>query len=425
MRRVIFGMSTIALAIILAGCAGAPSSPNVLLSPPATRLSGTATAVRSVAALAARGTPSVVSSGATTPTVATVPTVLTTPTITPTPGPPTDTPTPAPGQETLEAAQSVDQALIAFAQARSTGDTQATLQAQQKLIDAASAAAAVAGLDQTDYGQQLRNALDSVQAAATGDDGKLNDAHKTLVQIEGSTATPVVLPNLQSQPRQSLSDVANSLRHALDEYTQASNNGDQGGLLRAQRDLIVAVANAAAATKNAHAPLAQQIQSALTAIHDGLAGDTGKFQDAENDLSNLNNVATPSPTVSPTSSPTVSPTASPTTNPTVSPTLSPSPNASASASGQNVDLQPLQNSVDNSLQGLQNELNDQNKDNVQQAKDNLRQAIQQASGAVANDHSPAGDKLRDALGTAQAAASGDFTKIQTARDQLKAAVSGQ
>lgn len=411
MRALTFMTCTIVL-VVLAGCASAPPYPTAISTAlPAASPRALAVSPTGVRSRALRS-PTVA------PTVATTPTVVLSPTITPTPGPPTTTPTPAPGEATLEAAENVDQALIAFAQAQSGGNTQSTLDAQRKLLDATSAAAATGEADQTSYGQQLRSALGSVQAAAAGDNDKLNEAHKALVQIEGSAATPVVMPRPASQSQQSLTDVAQSLHQAVDAYSRANDNGNSGDLLRAQRDLLDAVANAETATKNVHSPLAQQIQTALTAIHDGMAGDTGKFRDAANDLSNAANQPSPSP--SPTVDPTVSPTASAT--PTIIPTASPTANPSTTVqAGQHVDLQPLESSVDSSLQALQNEASDQNKDNVQKAQDNLHQAIQKASDALADDHSPAADKLRNALSTAQNAAAGDFTKIQTARDQLKAA----
>lgn len=427
MGRIALGICSIALIVVVAACS--PSN----VAPTEAPIGSSATLPRAkhpsptTTALVIAATPQPFSTVRAAATVVGTPSVLTSPSITPTPGPPTLTSTPAAGEQTLAAAESVDQALIAFARAQGSGDTQATLAAQQKLLDAANAASSVAGLDQTSYGQQLRSAISSVQDAAGGNFDKLNDAHKTLAQIEGSNATPVVIPRPANQTQQSLSDVAQNLRQAVHAYNQANGSGGRDDLLSAQRDLLNAVASAEAATKNLHSPQAQQIQSALTSIHDGLAGDSGKFQDAENNLANVN--AQPSPSTSPTPSPspspssTVNPTPSPSPSTTPSPaaSTSPSPTASAGPVSQHVDLQPLQNGVDNSLQALQNEASDQNKDNVRQAEDNLRQAIQKASDALADDHSPAADHFRDALATAQAAASGDFSKVQQARDQLKAA----
>ena len=423
MRRVGALAYVVGWAMFVAGCSSSQPTPTVAPSP---------TALSVVRRAVTRPTPAValavrtltVIPALTTPFVPTTPTIVGTPTITPTPGPPTTTPTPAPGEATLQAAENVDQALIAFAQAQSGGDTQAALDAQRKLLDAASAASAVAAADQTSYGQKLRSALDSTQAAAAGDFDKLNDAHTSLTLIEGSAATPIVIPRPANQSRQSLNDVAQSLKQAVDEYSRANNGGNSGDLLRAQRDLLDAVANAETATRNAHSPMAQQIQAALSAIHDGLAGDSGKFADAQSDLTSAVNQPSPSPTLtmSPTTSatPTMAPTAS------VTPTLTPSPSmtvgpGTTAQSGQHVDLQPLQNSVDSSLQGLLNEQSDQNQSNVKQAQANLRLAIQKASDVLADDHSPAADRFRGALSTAQNAANGDFTKIQTARDELKAA----
>src|SRR5579884_1608472 len=177
MCKLILWIGAIALIGILVGCNS--SSPdestttNRVVSAPR-RAVATSTTTRARAVL----TPFV----QTTPSVATTPTIVTSPTITPTPGPPTATLTPAPGEATLSAAQNVDQALMAFAQAAASGDSQSTLQAQRKLLDAANNAASIAEADQTSYGRSLQSALDAVQGAAAGDYDKLNDAHKDLVQ---------------------------------------------------------------------------------------------------------------------------------------------------------------------------------------------------------------------------------------------------
>ncbi len=425
MRKLILGTCLTIIAGALAGCSLGSSSPT-----PVTNLDVRAPTRVASPTRVAQATPLVPTAAIGTPFVSTTPSVGVSPTITPTPGPPTPTFTPAPGQQTLEAAENVDQALIAFAQAQASGDTQAVLQAQQKLLDAANAAASVAALDQTNYGQKLQSALDAVQDASTGNFDKLNDAHRTLLQIEGSAATPVALPRPMNLSQQSLTDVAQNLRSAVQQYSQALSTGNRDDLLSAQRNLLAAIASAQAATKNGHSPTAQQIQAALTAIHDGLAGDTGKFNDAAVALANLASQSgtTPTPGPSATPSPTLTPspsaTATPSSTATPSPTGSPTVTATATPAGQHVDLQPWQNAVDNSLQALQNEVSDPNKDNVQRAEDDLQQAIQKASDAIADDHSPAADRLRSALGTAQNAASGDFSKIQQARDQLKAALGG-
>lgn len=423
MRRIILGICLMVVAGALTSCSFG-SSP----TPVANLVVRAPTRVPSPTRIT-RATPIVPTTpGVATPSISTTPSVILSPTITPTPGPPTATFTPAPGEQTLEAAENVDQALVAFAQAQASGDTQALLQAQQKLLDAANAAASVAALDQTDYGHKLQSALDAVQGASTGNFDKLNDAHRTLLQIEGSAATPVVLPRPMATTQQSLSDVAQNLRGAVQQYSQALSNGNRDDLLTAQRNLLAAIASAEAATKNVHSPAAQQIQAALTAIHDGLAGDTGKFGDAANALANLpsqaGSTATPSPsaTPSPTFTPTPSATATPSSTATPSPTSSANTTATSTPASQHVDLQPLQNAVDNSLQALQNEVNDPNKENVQRAENDLQQAIQRAFDALADDHSPAADRFRSALSTAQNAASGDFSKIQQARDQLKAAL---
>lgn len=327
MRTTFFWIGTVFIAVAVAACAPSPPSPTTrpVVSPLASPQPPTPANGR---------TPSAAGSPLALATVASTPRVRTSPTITPTLGPPTDTPTPAPGAATLEAAEAVDQALVTFAQAEASGDPQATLQAQQKLVDAANGAASVAEADQTNYGQQLRSALSAAQAGAGGDFDKLKEAHQTLVQLEGPAATPVVLPPLQNQPQTSLTNIAQNLQNAVNEYNQANTSGNRTDLLRAQRDLLDASAAAETATKNSHAPLAQQIQSALTAIHDGLAGDSGKFQIAANDLSNLNSAASPTATitatVTPTPSATVSPTVTATTTPTLTATASPTPSITPS-----------------------------------------------------------------------------------------------
>ena len=381
-------LAALLLGIIITACAPR-TVPNRTPPPPSETLAP-ATVTRSASTATTGQTPVARALTAAATAITVSPTETMTPTITPTPGPPTATPTPAPGEATLEAAQNVDQALIAFAQAAATGDTRAILQAQQKLLDAATNAETVAGVDQTQYGQALRSALDAVQAAAGGDYDKLNEAHRALAQIAGANATPIaVIPRPAGGNQQSLTDIARSLASAVDAYVKANDSGTRDDLLRAQRDLLAAAANAEAATRNVHSATADQIQKALTAIHDGLSGDTGKFRDAAVALGAVTSAN----------------------------------GAPSAVAAQPVDLQPLQNDLDNRLQALQNELGDQNKDNLTRAQSDLRDAVQKASDAIANDHSPRADRFRDALGTVQTVAGGDFTKIQEARDKLRAALS--
>ncbi|HLH72593.1 MAG TPA: hypothetical protein VKX96_04860 [Chloroflexota bacterium] len=328
-------------------------------------------------------------------------TVTPTPSVTPTLGPPTATSTPAPSQATLAAAEKLDQALVSFAQAAATGNSAQTLQSQRQLLAVANDAQTAASADQSPYGQQLRSALGAVSDAATGNYDKMQAAHQDLGQIIGGAETPSAgLPRPATPPQQNLNDVSHQLQQAVDEYSKALSNGNQNDLLTAQRDLLNAVATADAATKNNQSPQAQQIQQALTAVHDGLAGDTNKFAIADTTLgataSQNGSAVTPTPT----------------------------PRA--------VDLQPLQNDVDNKLQALQNALNtvsqatpnalNGNQSPVKQAQDDLRQSIQKANDTLANDNSPTASNFRNALGTARSVSEGDFTKLQAARDQLKAAV---
>jgi|GEM_PF-4848857 len=400
MYRPVYLFCLVAVAGIVTAC-GSPSSS---VTPPApagqTATPATpATAGTPLAGTAVRRTPTVRSRTTVTPTV------VETPTITPTAGPPTTTPTPAPSAAVLQSAQTLDQAVVNFAQAQASGDTQSMLQAQQKLLSAAQGAATTAATDQGPYGQKLQSAVNAVQNGAAGNYDQLNAAHQDLAQLMGSNGTPIAgygatpmasLPRPANQAQQNLNDVAKTLQSSVDAYSKALNGGNASDLLQTQRDLLDAVAAANAATKNVHTPMAQQIQQALNQIHDGMGGDTSKFAAADNTLANLSGQNANNPNGS-----------------------------STPQANQQVDLQPLQNNLDNKLQTLQTETTDQNKDNLTRAQNDLKQSLQKANDALANDHSPAADRFRNALATAQTAAGGDFTKIQAARDQLKAALNGQ
>ncbi len=382
---------------------GGTLTPSVAPPPPPTA----ATTLSSPIALTPLGLTPVASS-------ITTPEVALTPTPSPTLGPPTSTSTPAPDQATVSAAQSLDQALVAFAQAQAQGDTPATLQAQRQLLETARKVAATARADQSPYGQQLQSALDAVQGAAAGSYDQLNGAHKQLAHLIGSPesaafgpptdgspersdlGTPVVsdLPRPATPPQSSLPDAAQNLKRALDAYVQANNTGGPTDLLRAQRDLITATMTAEAVAKDNHSPQGQQLQRALTALHDALGGDAGKFRDAQAALAAVNG-----------------------SNGTGTSAVD-----SAAAPAQPVDLQPLQNDLDNKLQALQTQRASGDKDAIQKAQTDLQQSIQKASDTLSDDHSPQADRFRDALGTAREAASGDGGKIQIARDQLKAAL---
>ena len=427
-RRLLAGLSGLLLLAMLTACGSAatPAGGPTYVAPSPTTSGGTAgrvlpagygTAAATILPTTigyVTGTPLVGTTTAitATATISATETVTPTPSLTPTLGPPTATATPAPSQATLSAAEKLDQALVSFAQAAATGNSAQTLQAQRQLLTAANDTQAAASADQSPYGQQLRSAMSTLQGAATGNYDQMKAAHQELGQIIGSDQTPTVgLPRPATQSQQSLSDVSHQLQQAVDEYSKALNGGNQNDLLTAQRDLLDAVATANAATQNNQSPQAKQIQQALGAIHDGMGGDVSKFAVADAALGATpgqnGSIQTPTPTVSPTGVPTLTPTPRP------------------------ADLQPLQNDLDNKLQAVQSALgsatqltpnaSSSNSSGVKQAQDSLRQSIQKASDALANDNSPTANNFRNALGTARAVADGDFTKIQTARDQLKAA----
>jgi hypothetical protein len=363
------------------------------LTPASTPMPTDATVGSPIAAVASPS--GLVTSPTTLPTP--IPTIFETPTITPTPGPPTATPTPAPDPATVSAAQDVDAALVAFAEAAAKGDPNATLQAQRKLLEATASAVSVASADPSQYGKQLQSALDQISSASTGSYDQMASAHKSLATLAGAGAvvagqgTPFAeLPRPAAQSSASLPDAASALQRAVDNFNKASANGNEGDLLRAQRDLVTAVNAADAASKNNSSPLGQQLGRAVTLVHDGLGGDAGKFRDAAAALGQLSGQSASS--------------------------------SATATTGLRVDLQPLQNDLDNKLQLLQSALQGTDHSAVQKSEDDLRQSIQKASDATAGDQSPAAARFRDALGHATEAAGGDTTKIQSARDQLKAAL---
>jgi hypothetical protein len=281
---------------------------------------------------------------------------------------------------------------------KAAGSPAALLKAQRALLAAAAAAAPVANGDASAYGKQLREALGNVAAASTGGYDQMIDAHKTLTELTGGstdTGTPVaILPKPPAQNQQvGVEEVTSNLQKAVNEYIAATSSGNQDSLLTAQRDLLTATAAADSASKMGTTPDARQLQKVVTLLNDGFRGDTGKFQDAATALGALN----------------------------------PQPAAAAAAAGQSTatapqtDLQPLQNDVDNKLQTLDGQKENPDKQGLQHAEEDLKQSIQKAADAIADDHSPAADKLRDALGHASEAANGDTTKIQVARNELKAA----
>ena len=426
-RKLLDGLSGLVLLAMLTACGSAttPASGPTFAVPSPTTSGGTAgrvlpagtgtfvsTVLPTTSALTTTPAITTTTGITATATISATDTVTPTPSLTPTLGPPTATATPVPGQATLSAAEKLDQALVSFAQAAATGNSAQTLQAQRQLLAAANDAQATANADQSPYGQQLRSAISSLQGAATGNYDQMKAAHQELGQIIGSDQTPTVgLPQPATQSQQSLSDVSHQLQQAVDAYSKALSGGNQNDLLTAQRDLLNAVATANAATQNNQSPQAQQIQQALNAIHDGMGGDASKFAVADAALG-----ATPGQNGS-------IQTATPTLSPTGVATLTPTPHPA--------DLQPLQNDIDNKLQSLQSALGtasqltpnaaNPNAGGLKQAQDSLRQSIQKASDALANDNSPSANNFRNALGTARSAADGDFTKIQAARDQLKAA----
>jgi hypothetical protein len=298
----------------------------------------------------------------------------------------------------------VDEALVEFAQAQAAGDASTMLKAQRKLLDAAAAAQPVADGDASAYGKQLRGALDEVTAAETGGYDQMVDAHKTLALLGGSpdtAGTPVaMLPKPPDQNKAvGVAQATADLTKAVNEYNAAGANGNQKQLLTAQKDLLTSLNEANSASKTGTTADALALQKVVVLLNDGLRGDNGKFQDAAAALGAMNPQTGADTAAAGTT-----------------------PSAATAAAGHPVDLQPFQNDLDNKLQTLQNQQGNSDKAGLAKAQADVKESIQKAQDALADDHSPAANKMRDALGHAGEAAGGDTSKIQLARDQLKAAL---
>jgi hypothetical protein len=358
--RTLFGATTIGVLFLSAACQFAPPMP----APDATNVA------------TPEATDATLDLTSTAP-----PTPVSTPTPRPTPRP---VPTPvAPSQALVPAATSLEAKLSAFRTALKDQDVNGALKYQRDLVSAATDTDTAIKNDKSPQAQSVRGAIADIRAAIGGDTNGLDHADAALRQVIGGSdaqltsngSTPGGVASIQTLDE----DVAN-LRQAI----QGKNTADA---LRLQGKLVEELGPAQKLAASDNSEQGKTLNNALALLEKGLNGDAMALATAGDALDKLGGTTGPAGQSTPDYA-------------GLAASLAAKMDAfsTATATASQSDLLRLQQEI----------LNEASQDEA----------------TLGTDQSPQAAALRAAINTARASASGDLSKLDSARADL-GKVSGQ
>jgi hypothetical protein len=282
----------------------------------------------------------------------------------------------------------------AFSTATSAASQSDLLRLQQEILNEATQDEATLGNDQSPQAVALRNAINSARATASGDLSRLDSARTDLGKVSGETASTT---NSNSKPITDLKGFAADLDSTIASFQTALQKNDTSAMLRLQKQLADQADQADASLKGVQSKPAEQVLTAVDAVHAAFAGDTTKLADARVVLRSVSAGATPGARVN------------------AGPTQTPTPSSSK------FDVQQVAGGVINSLNTLSQAAQDphQSADEVAKKRDAVNSEAAKAESALQSVNDPRAAQIRSALTTAREAAAGDNAKAQTALDQLQ------
>lgn len=275
MFRPLFG-GLLALALLGSACQalalpgpteGTVTSVSETPSPPAPSLPGTATPPVTPSPSAATISPTPMPTG--TPTASPPSAVPATPTVTPTPGP---------SASAVQAAQALLQQVQVFQSALQKPDRAAALAAQRALYAEMTRARTALQDDDSEAAATIRAALQAIEQGLAGDSGKLDAARERLRRVLGQaapTAADSEAPSVALPP----GVLAAQLLDAAQAWQAAQSAAEGGAVLKAQRDLLVLMAQAQAVARQDSSREARLLGSAVQELEKGLAGDANKWRE--------------------------------------------------------------------------------------------------------------------------------------------------
>jgi len=315
------------------------------------------------------------------------PDISPTPPPTPTPRPtPRPLPTPVPPSQALDpAATSLETKLSAFRAALKAQDVTGSLRLQRELLTSASDAESAIKNDKSPQAQSVRGAIAEVRAGIAGDHNRLDHADAALRQVIGGSSGTLGVTLTSDSSTDSVGDL-HTLNMDLHSFRQAIQSKNTSDALRLQGQLVQEVGAAQKLAASDQSDQSKALGDALAALAKGLDGDSTALATAAAALDKLD------------------------TGPTQAQVA---PDYAGLAASLAAKMDAFQTATATASQS----------DVLRLQQEILTEAAQDEA-ALGSDQSPQAAALRNAIKGARASASGDLTRVDTARADL-GRVSGQ
>lgn len=315
-----------------------------------------------------------------------------TPVDTPTPVPsPTPRPTPlpiptpvAPGQAVVPAATTLETKLNAFRTSLRDQDVNGALKNQRDLVQAAGDADAAIKNDKSPQAQSVRASIADIRQAIGGDTNGLDHADAALRQVIGGSATGAQLTSDSSAPGgvvdvKTLAEDVRNLRQAV----QSKNTGDA---LRLQGKLVEEIGPVQKLADGDNSDQGKELNNALGLLQKGLSGDATALSTAGDVLDRI---------------------------------------GGAAANGQGTpDYAGLAASLAAKMDAFSTAASTATQSDLLRLQQEILNEATQDEATLGSDQSPQAMALHAAINTARSTASGDLSKMDSARADL-GKVSGQ
>jgi hypothetical protein len=311
------------------------------------------------------------------------PTATVAPTPRPTP-PPRPTPV-APSQALEPAATSLETKLSAFMAALKAQNVTDSLKLQRDLLAAANDAESAIKTDKSPQAQSVRGAIAEIRTGVAGDRNGLDHADAALRQVIGGSDGTLGV-SVTSDTSQNPAGDLHTLNQDLHDFRQAVQNKNADDALRLQGKLLDEVDAAQTVASNDQSDQGKALRGALDALQKGLDGDSTALATAGTALDKLD------------------------TGPAQA---QGTPDYAGLAASLGAKIDAFQTAASTSSQG----------DLLRLQQEILTEATQDEA-ALGSDQSDQANALRDAIKGARDSASGDLSKLDSARADL-GKVSGQ
>ena len=295
-------------------------------------------------------------------------------------------PTPVPPSQALDpAATALETKVSAFRASLKTQDVAGTLRAQRELLASANDAESAIKNDKSPQAQSVRGAIAEVRAAIAGDNNGLEQADTALRQVIGGASGSLGV-TMTSDPSADPAGDLHTLNTDLHDFQQAIQSKNTGDALRLQGKLVGEISAAQKLASNDHSDQGKTLNDALALLQKGIDGDPTALATASTVLDKVD--GGPGQAQAPT-------------------------DYAGLAASLAAKLDAFETATATASQG----------DLLRLQQEILSEATQDEA-TLGSDQSPQAAALRAAIKAARDSASGDLTKVDTARADL-GKVSGQ